>query len=889
MAGTGHGYEISNIAAVRDVQYVCASHFEGIEGFEGERGWFFSKGFVRFLTSERFVFRLRRENSRMFLDEASPDERALLADKVAAGADVRRFSPDQFKSHGPDVQHAADYARYLERTDARLLRKAGRMPPADFFARVRRWVPARVVVTDLPEGAVTTLLTTTAGRRWLELRDGTALRREGARMSHCVGLGGYTTAEQGGRSRIFSLRDELDRPLVTVEGTVGSVMLIRQIKAFANDPISPGARDCVCELLDYLGVVAHSEYLAYAHITLVKGRGWAPIEKVWKRVEIAGLDAMAENGTAILASPSRPDVSLLRVTGTANWWESGVRDGLSVSMADQRNWHIDEIRAVCRFVDAFGTNNPLSYCVRDQSIVEKDGHHVPFVDAIERRMTGDAEYFLLPDGAAVVYQSSSRTVPLVEIGPMKGGARSTIEHLYAMPCSVERWNATDTRRCLEVMTHLNAMELRPSLLVFDDPNAPFSADRDREINALRKKFEIRRSGDGRWYSFTLEAKLETARTIDAEWLVGDDLLRLTRAGSGEGRNYDIELSPEGVRSIGAWIYADEILKEIADFLNRRKIACTSTSYSRNPLPKKRGKLGWVYHLAGKWRVVRSQKDLATIFRTRQPAKADRSVFALLPIEESERLRSCDDILRRSAPFWLDVRVEKDFVARYPSAGRTFSSEAKTDWDWQAIHWIIDNREILPVALRKKFVRTMGGKLVELAQWSLSIGGARDQEEAGLLLRKMGDEIPKGLLEKAVRTAFRRNGYFRFKDENDLAWLDLAPRLSNTKANVTAVGRMLDQARSALYGLSNVNTEEKARVLAACALFCGERRDILFDGRMDDVRVRADELAAEGLEAVATILRDGAALAEKARNIRIEARRREQEEWMAKFFPQRAAA
>jgi hypothetical protein len=887
MAGTGHEYEISNIGAVRNAQFTCAALFDGVEGFEGDAGWFFSKGFVRFLTSELFVFRLRRENSKTFLEEAADDERDLLAAKVTAGGDVRRFSPDQFKTHGPDVQHAADYARHLKRTAPRALRKAARMSPAEFFARVRRWVPVRSVASDLPEGLVSSVLTTTAGRRWVELRDETALRREGARMSHCVGEGGYTTSAQGGRSRIFSLRDELDRPLVTVEGSVGAIMVIRQIKAFGNNAIAPGARECVCELLDLLGVESTFEYLAYAQITFVKGRGWAPIEKVWKRVEIVGLDALAENRTAILMSPTRPEISLLRVSGANGWWESGVADGLSASMADHRNWHLDEIRAVCRFVDEFGTNNPLAHGTRDQTIVEKDGRHLPFVDAIERHEVGDVEYFVLPDGDAVVYQSSSKTVPLVEIGLLKSSSGDPAGTLHAMPCSIERWNATDARRCLEVMTHLGATGFRASLVDAGERfRGPYHLDdRDREIDGLRKKFEIRRSATGRWYSFALEALREKARTTEAEWLVGDDLLRL----SIDGRNYDVELSSGAVKTIGAWIYSDVVLKEIADFLNRRKAASAEVSYGRNPLPKKPGSMGWVYHLAGKWRVVRSQRDLSTIFNRSRKARPDHRVFPLLPVEESERLRTCDDLFRQTAPLWLERRIESDLVTMYPSTGRTFFSDDKVDWDWQAVHWLIDNRGDLPEKLRKKFVKAMGGKLVDVAEGSLTFGGARNQQEAGLLLRKLGGEIPMGLLEKAARTAFKRGCYFRFQDENDLAWLDLAPRLSDAQASAATRRRMLDQARSALYGLASVDTEEKARVLAACALFCGERNDILFDGRMDDVRVRADELSAQGLETVASILRDGAARAEEARDRLIATRKREQEEWMARHFPNRAAA
>lgn len=887
MAGTGHGYEISNIAAVRRTQRGCADFFADVEGFGGEKGWFFTKAFLKFATSNMFVFKLRQENSRAFLEEADEGERNLLSSKLEAGCDVRRFSRDQFDAHGPDIRHAADYARHLGRTDPRALRKARRMPPAEFFERVRRWVPAKAVSSDLPEGALTTVMTTSAGRRWVELQDDVALRHEGARMSHCVGLGDYTPFDQGGSSRIFSLRDEKNRPLVTVEGSAGRTMSIRQIKAFGNNAIAPGARACVCELLDCLGVVSNQEDLHYAQITLVKGKGWTPIEKVWKRLEISGMDAMAEGRIAILVSPSRPDVSLLRVTGPAGWWENGTRDGLSTTIVDQRNWHLEELRAVCRFIDEFGTNNPLSYGPRDQRIVEKDGRHLPFVDAIERRVEGGLEYFVLPDGGAVIYQSSSRTMPLVEIASLKSGGQAKGGDLYAMPCSPERWNATDSRRCLDLMTLLGVKDMRDSLVEADDRYRIHGADRDGNVATLKRRLGIRRSESGKWYSFVMEAKREPARSLDGEWLVGEDLARLITKGAG-GRSYEVHFTQEGVTSTAGHLTELAPLAEIAEFLNGRKLKGNVIKYYRTTLPKKAGAEGWVYHLAGKWRVVRSQKDLATIYNRARTAVPDRQVFTLLPADENERLRSCDDLYARSAPLWLVHQIDTGSLGMYPPMGKSLFSDA-VDGHWQAVHWMIDNRSALPARLLKKFVRAMGEKLVSLAEGSTTLTGSRHQAEAGLLLRKMGEDLPKTLVEKAVRIAFRPKAFFRFSNEDDLLWLDLLPRLSNSQSGARSRMRVLGQAGMSLYGLGAIETEEAARVAAGCALACASTRDCLFDNRLQDMRERADELEEKELYTVAAILREGAATAEEARDQRVAAAKRDHEEYMARFFPSRVAA
>lgn len=892
MAGTGHGYEISNISEVKAFQRRCADQFQGLEGFEGDGGWFFTRAFLRFATSDLFVFRIRKQNSASFLEASSDEERPFLVAKIEAGGDVRRFSADQFGSYGPDVVHAADYARHLGRTSPRLLRKAARMSPSDFFARVRRWVPSRARETGLPEGRIAQLFTTTVGRRWIELLDQAALRREGMRMSHCVGEGGYQTAEQGGSSRIFSLRDEDDRPLVTVEASSGRNVSIRQIKAFGNDPVARGARECVCELLDFLGATSNGEYLTYAQITLKNGR-WAPIEKVWERAEIAGLDAMAEFRTAVLTSPTRPDVSLLRVSGEADWWKRGERRGLSAVMADQRTWNLDEVRAVARFVDEYGTNNPLAHGPRDQRIVEIDGRHVAFVDAIEKRSAGDVEYFLLPDGAVVVYQSSFGTVPLVEIGPLKdsrGDAATSV--VYAMPCSPERWNATDARRCLVVMTEAGAVDMRASLLDDGAVRHPFlrdhyGSDAEKALKELKGRFELRRTPEGRWYSFVLDADRQEARRLEGHWLVGHDLLRLVVASGRPQAWLDVELSEGRVIST-PYVRDDEARKEICEFLNRRKAECHEGFWHfRNPLTPKR-EAGRICHVGGRWRIIRSQGDLAAVFRSRKPQPSDAGAFAMLPISEEKRLKSCDAVFETLAPLWLQARLANKKIGYYvPTGAHAFSPET-LDWDWQAVHWFVDNRNLLPAGLRKTFLRAMGDKLVMLAGASRGIGGSREQEEAGMLLRKLVDDLMPSFVEKAARAAFGRKSFFTFRSEDDLVWLDLVPRLEQSRTGAPTASRILDQARTSLYGVDRIDSVQKARVAAGCAVACGGRPDYFFASRMAEMRAKADELATRGEIEASEILAFGARLAEARRDALVEARRREREEWEKRYFPSRAA-
>ena len=82
---------------------------------------------------------------------------------------------------------------------------------------------------DGPQGAGLASGPHWAGWRWVEVKSSDALAREGSLMRHCVES--YATDVAAGQTAIFSLRDPLNVPKLTVEAEGAELV---QIKAFAN-------------------------------------------------------------------------------------------------------------------------------------------------------------------------------------------------------------------------------------------------------------------------------------------------------------------------------------------------------------------------------------------------------------------------------------------------------------------------------------------------------------------------------------------------------------------------------------------------------------------------------------------------------------------------------
>lgn len=118
-----------------------------------------------------------------------------------------------------------------------------------WFERLNR---SHGVSSSDTSGNVKLVLRTSVGA-WVELLNNEATKYEGAQMNHCVGGGSYTVGD-GGRYRIFSLRDSKNEPHATVsmEKDGGDDLRIDQVKGKQNKAPIAKYQPAVIELLNLL-------------------------------------------------------------------------------------------------------------------------------------------------------------------------------------------------------------------------------------------------------------------------------------------------------------------------------------------------------------------------------------------------------------------------------------------------------------------------------------------------------------------------------------------------------------------------------------------------------------------------------------------------------------
>ena len=89
---------------------------------------------------------------------------------------------------------------------------------------------------------------------WYKLTTSLCLSREGNRMGHCVGRGGYASDVQQGATQLYSLRDKNNRPRATVEVRHDE---LNQIKGKGNKPPVSKYIQPTLDMLNYLKLPAN--------------------------------------------------------------------------------------------------------------------------------------------------------------------------------------------------------------------------------------------------------------------------------------------------------------------------------------------------------------------------------------------------------------------------------------------------------------------------------------------------------------------------------------------------------------------------------------------------------------------------------------------------------
>lgn len=798
MAGTGHGYEVVNIADVRSrigvAVNLCMSR-----GLNEAAEWFEGKSFLRYLTSSDFVFKVRLNASRTFLDSADEAERLFIASKFNAGGDVRLFSDDQFRLIGPDIPHVIDWMDEMVRTNTRSFSKIRNMTVQDLLRKVARWVPARSESAE-GEGITEHCMETSGGHDWFELKDEAALALEAKSMSHCVGNTHYVSSVLNGLCRIFSMRTKEGRRLLTAEFQPVRVLSSSglraiQIKAFDNQSVPATAADCLCEFLDRLGALKQAtEAESFAGITFVEGQGWMPIIKAWTRCQVLGLDAIASGRTAHVMSPINTGLPMLVITSDDGWWKmpvAEVRGSMTTmaSMADRRHWHADELREVARVVNALGASSPLPGAAIEQRIVENGTGAAPMVDTLPLHVIEGAEYLELGDDTVMVCLSSDLALPLLDIRPRRSSdaddshyQSSTDKTLKAWPRNVHKWTGKEARRCFAVMSHLGIKAFGPG------PGVQTMKD-------ITSKFDPLRGEDGRWYPFT-DAKASPSSDGCGTWYVTNERARLISTRGVRTTQIDVTMTKGAVNALPTvWAWTPDH-KVLMAFLNKNKVVPIESFAYRPylPLPKTatkpkgsaafRNDKSHIVHVRGKWRVVRSQKDIVRLFdgADRPDLAESRMILEMLPIDDDIRRPDAEGLHLECMIRWAETEATKTLDGTYYLFTQT-GYETKSNVSFKRrMNWLLERVDAVSPEHSKAIVNLVAQMLDNWTKLPKDALG-RTAEALSDVLFKVWKRIPKPLLHKCIMHVFKKQGYWLLtRRPEDIVWVrDIYPTVTNINA------------------------------------------------------------------------------------------------------------
>lgn len=422
------------------------------------------------------------------------------------------------------LAHVADWIMWLSVNDPKLYAKLPRITVEQALDRAsEEWAGTKGAPAPLSRGREETVVATPAGRTWVELLDGTALRAEGSVMSHCVAS--YESVL--GQRRIMSLRDRAGRSIVTVEfRSEAGKPTLWQASAFANTPVPTHAQLCLAHLMQHLGAEGGSAAEA-AGITRDQHGAWRRIVEVWNRESWMGMTGVSLGQDLVLMSPRDPSRTLLKVRfASVDWREQNAPVGF-VSALEERHFHIDEQRAFAAVLNAVNDDALSSY---GPAMVYVDGKAIPARDTMERREIGGVACLVEKgmvgrgnDGLSLF--STRQAGEIIHVVHSRDSARTLLriewDHerfrgvLAVHPMDAARWSPGEARRCMAVMTAMKAPF--------------FSASRDTEdARTIQKRYQPVRSMDGRWYSFLEEAQSLPALTgCSGVWRYTGDRAELT--------------------------------------------------------------------------------------------------------------------------------------------------------------------------------------------------------------------------------------------------------------------------------------------------------------------------------------------------------------------------
>lgn len=826
MAGTGHGYEIANIA---DVRAAIAALVETAQADAAAVAWLSGRSFLRYATSEPFVFKARKSMYLPCLEGVSESERVFIERKLENGGDVRLFSATEFRRAGPDVPHILDWMAHVRDTRPHDHAKIPRMAAEDLVRKVASWIKPKSRGTALPEGDIRHLLETTDGYSWVELLDRAALQAEGDAMSHCVDRAGYALELEHGRLRILSMRSAEGRRLLTMElrgdGGASSPVWVRQIQAFGNQPPPEGAVASICEILNHLAVVpTSSDQERRAKIANVDGV-WQSIYMTWKKIELGGLDCITDGSELVFMSPVHPDRPLVNVTSLLPSAFRILGDQISVPeaaglyqvcLADERHFTIDELRAAAQVADTF-------HARIDHVLFEANGEGgcVPYVDTLIEQEADGCSFLSDPaTGNAYVTHPQDKALVLLEIGrrPRLHTSPKAISY-GANPAwahNIARWKEEDLQRCLSAMTAMGS--------------AAFGTSPD-ELRPVTRRFEPMRTKSGQWRSFLIDARRHDTKNPAVHWLETPYMLALVKDGR---RQICFDIHDGELHSLPYTWPSGLECSEIALRLNALKIKVADSiwcgSLGERLEEKRRPNLGHIVSIRGRWKVVRSQRDMVKLFEDIEglsPGEC-RLVLHALPEYPAMRIRETDTLYARSMARGAFAVHEDDVRMPYDS-------------ERARLLWLYDNLALLDPKGHKAAIRHATRLLDRWAKMPQSLMGKMDDHIHLFFCVK--SHLKPALVGRIVSHVFRKNRYWLGSSASDLAWVtEVYPSLTNEKFRANLY-RGIERGACAY---STVSDPDVLRVNAACLQVYARHDSILLDFKIERIEAAYRELIATEL-------------------------------------------
>lgn len=612
MAGTGHSYEIANVAEVR----TFIDSFLQREDPVSVVSWFHNKKFLRYLTSEPFTTKISAQNAVYLEGKVEEDELPFITRKLEEGKDVRVFTPQAFKTFGCDVIHLKDWAVCYANDNSQA--KLAKFTAEQAITASKKWVysASRKITND---GKTSYILTTEKDFVWVELIDHDALRAEGSAMSHCVGLGSYDEGLSSGSDRFFSLREDGKRPLITVQIRKSSTGLtLWQAKGFGNASVQYRLLDCLVMLMKHLGVSQNS--VNGCPSLVARDGDWLRLDQAWDRSIILDHEVYTHNSKMAVMSRRVPGDLLLHASRDTygNWY----------FREPDRHLHIDELRDICLFCDKYpGKHTPGQIIYDDES-----NTHKPIYDFWARRVINGVECYVhtvkqsyKDDEIIYVPHSGDGARILLEIGPERSlkyakypyhadRYESSLE--CAFPVNTERWNKTEAQRMIAVM---NDTACHRMVYSRSDPGN------------IKTKYDPVRTPDGRWHLFALDHQLSMPETLDrGVWKHNDYLARFESGHS----SIRIERNIEGfVVGFHTMVPYDGHVREATAFLNKlgwkAKTFCYGLGLSRYVADQKN--FGSIYFLRDEWHYAETLDEAVALVTSRPKGKRKVS-FNLIEAE-----------------------------------------------------------------------------------------------------------------------------------------------------------------------------------------------------------------------------------------------------------------